>query len=190
MSDGSVKIGPWTRLSTREVYANRWIRVREDQILHPDGSPGIYGVVQFRGVAVGVVPIDAQGRVVLVGQHRYVMDEYTWELPEGAANPDERSALQVAAARELREETGFTAARWDDLGGVQLSNSATDEIGHLFLARELSAGQAEPDPSEELAVKRVDLGEAYRMAMAGELTESLTVIGLARAVHFLGREKR
>jgi 8-oxo-dGTP pyrophosphatase MutT (NUDIX family) len=190
MSDGpGVKIGPWTRLSSREVYANPWIRVREDQILHPDGSPGIYGVVQMRNISVGVVPIDARGRVVLVGQHRYTMDAYSWELPEGNANPEERS-MQDAAARELREETGFSAARWDFLGLIQISNSVTDDMGHLFLARDLTAGPAEPDPSEDLAVKLVDLAEAHRMAMEGELTESLTVAGLSRAVHFLEQEKR
>jgi 8-oxo-dGTP pyrophosphatase MutT (NUDIX family) len=190
MSDRpGVKIGPWTRLSSREVYANPWIQVREDQILHPDGSPGLYGVVHMRNAAVGVVPVDEAGRVVLVGQYRYTMDAYSWELPEGAAHPGERS-LQEAAARELREETGFSAARWDLLGLIQISNSVTDDMGHLFLARELSAGHAAPDPSEELAVKLVDLAEAHRMAMEGELTESLTVAGLARAVHFLAQERR
>ena len=190
MSDGpGVKIGPWTRLSSREVYANPWIQVREDQILRPNGSPGIYGVVHMRNISVGVVPIDARGRVVLVGQHRYTMDAYTWELPEGNANPGEGS-MQEAAARELREETGFSAARWDFLGLIQISNSVTDDIGHLFLARDLTEGNAEPDPTEDLAVKVVDLAEAHRMAMEGELTESLTVAGLARAVHFLDQEAR
>jgi 8-oxo-dGTP pyrophosphatase MutT (NUDIX family) len=190
MSDGpGVKIGPWTRLSSREVYSNPWIQVREDQILRPNGSPGIYGVVHMHNISVGVVPVDAQGRVVLVGQHRYTMDAYSWELPEGNANPGERS-MQEAAARELREETGLSAARWDFLGLIQISNSVTDDIGHLFLARDLTAGHAEPDPTEDLAVKLVDLEEAHRMAMEGELTESLTVAGLARALHFLEQEKR
>jgi 8-oxo-dGTP pyrophosphatase MutT (NUDIX family) len=181
------KIGPWTRLSTRDVYANPWIQVREDQILHPDGSPGIYGVVQYRNLAVGVVPIDAEGRIILVGQFRYTMNAYSWEIPEGGCHKSEESALD-AAARELQEETGYTAEQWDSLGLIELSNSTTDEVGHLFLARNLTAGRPRPEPSEELAVKALDLAEAYRMAMSGELTDSLTVAGLARAVHFLNRE--
>jgi 8-oxo-dGTP pyrophosphatase MutT (NUDIX family) len=183
------KIGPWTRLSTRQVYENPWIRVREDQVLHPDGSPGIYGVVHFRNLAVGVVPIDAQGRVVLVGQFRYAMNGYAWEIPEGGC-PEGRGTPEETAARELREETGFTAARWDYLGCLALSNSATDEVAHIFLARDLTPGPTDPEPTEVLAVKTVDFAEAWRMAMEGELTESLTVLGLARARHFLELEKQ
>jgi 8-oxo-dGTP pyrophosphatase MutT (NUDIX family) len=181
------KIGPWTRLRSREVYENPWIRVREDDVLRPDGSPGIYGVVHFKNVAVAVVPIDDQGRVILVGQHRYPFDRYFWELPEGGC-PIGRETPLESARRELREETGYAAARWDFLGTLELSNSSTDENAHLFLARGLTPGEMDPDGDEELAVKSVDFAEAWRMAMAGELTESLTVAALARAHWFLGRE--
>jgi 8-oxo-dGTP pyrophosphatase MutT (NUDIX family) len=181
------KIGPWTRLRGREVYENPWIRVREDEVLRPDGAPGIYGTVHFKNLAVAVVAIDAQGRVILVGQHRYPFDRYFWELPEGGC-PIGRETPLEAAKRELREETGFAAGRWDGLGTLELSNSCTDELGHLFLARDLTAGEMDPDGDEELAVKAVDFAEAWRMAMAGELTESLTVAALARARWFLDRE--
>jgi ADP-ribose pyrophosphatase len=183
------KIGPWTRLSSRDVYDNPWIHVREDQVIHPDGSPGIYGVIHYKHLAVAVIPIDAQGRLVMVGQHRYPLDYYSWELPEGGCLAAKETA-EEAARRELREETGFTAARWDYLGEFVLSNSASDEVGHFYLARELTPGPMQPDATEDLRVRLVDFPEAHRQAMEGELTESLTVAGLARAMHFLEKEKR
>ena len=186
--DEPVRLGPWTRLRRREIYDNPWIRVREDDVLRPDGSPGIYGTVHFKNLAVAIVPIDAQGHVILVGQHRYPFDRYFWELPEGGC-PLGHEAPAEAAARELREETGCAAARWDYLGTLELSNSVSDEIGHLYLARELSEGAPEFDPTERIAIKRVDFAEAWRMAMEGEITESLTVAALARAWHFLAREE-
>jgi 8-oxo-dGTP pyrophosphatase MutT (NUDIX family) len=181
------KIGPWTRLRRREIYDNPWIRVREDDVLRPDGTPGIYGTVHFKNLAVAVVPIDGQGRVILVGQHRYPFDRYFWELPEGGCPLGRETPLE-AAIRELREETGYTAARWDTLGTLELSNACTDEIAHLFLARGLTAGEMDPDGDEQLEVKSMDFAEAWRMAMEGGLTESLTVSALARARWFLDRE--
>jgi 8-oxo-dGTP pyrophosphatase MutT (NUDIX family) len=186
-SDPPDKIGPWTRLSGRELYDNPWIRVREDQVLRPDGTPGIYGTVHFKNIAVGVVPIDEDGRVILVGQHRYPLNRYSWEIPEGGCPIGGETPLE-AAARELREETGFTAARWDYLGGLELSNACTDEVGHLYLARELTPGPQQPDPTEDIAVKRMDFRDAYRMAMEGGFTESLSVVALARAAYLLDRE--
>ena len=181
------RIGPWTRLRSRETYDNPWIRVREDQVLRPDGRPGIYGVVHFKNIAVAVAALDAEGRVILVGQHRYPFDRYFWEVPEGGC-PEGQEQPPEAARRELREETGYTAGRWDYLGTVELSNACSDEIGHLFLARDLVPGPTDHDGDEQISVKRVDFGEAWRMAMEGELTESLTVAALARAKHFLDRE--
>lgn len=181
------KLGPWTCLSTRPVYGNPWIKVREDQVLRADGSPGIYGVVHFRNLAVAVVPVDSLGRVILVGQYRYPLRVYSWEIPEGGC-PEGEDPL-ASAARELREETGRTAARWDDLGTVALSNSATDEIGRIYLARDLTEGDPDPEETEELEVKAVSWEEAYRMAMEGADVDALTVAALARARHFLDREQ-
>lgn len=181
------KLGPWTCLSTRPIYENPWIKVREDQVLRPDGSPGLYGVVHFRNLAVAVVPVDSQGRVILVGQYRYPLALYSWEIPEGGC-PEGEDPL-VAAARELREETGCTAARWDYLGSVALSNSATDETGRLYLARELTQGKADPEETEDLAVKTVSWEEAYRLAMEGETLDVMTVAALARARHLMDREQ-
>lgn len=180
------KIGPWTRLSTKPIYENPWIRVREDQVLRPDGSPGIYGVVHFRHVAVAVVPVDAEGRVVMVGQYRYSLRYYSWEIPEGGC-PEGEDPFD-AAIRELKEETGLAAARWDYLGSSALSNSATDEVGHIWLARDLSEGEAEPDPTEQIAVRRMGWDEALELAMTADRADALTVMGLFRARRFLDRE--
>ncbi|MDB5104262.1 MAG: nudF 2 [Fibrobacteres bacterium] len=185
--EGPDRIGPWTRLESREIYENPWIRVREDKVARPDGSPGIYGIIHYKNIAVAVVPIDAEGKVILVGQHRYVFDRYFWEVPEGGC-PIGKESPEAAAMRELREETGYTAARWDYLGTLELSNSTSDEIGHLYLARDLTPGSQEPDETEEIEIKRIDFAEAWRMAMEGAITESLTVAALARARHFLDRE--
>lgn len=178
--------GPWTRLSSRPIYENPWITVREDQVLRPDGSPGIYGVVHFRNLAVGVVPIDGQGRVILVGQYRYTLGFQSWEIPEGGCPEGEEP--RAAAARELEEETGYRASRWDYLGTAALSNSATDEMAHLYLARGLTPGKAHPEATEDLRVKAVPWEEAWSLAMEGEAVDAITAIALARARHLLQRE--
>jgi 8-oxo-dGTP pyrophosphatase MutT (NUDIX family) len=187
LTAGANRVGPWTRLSTRPIYSNPWIEVREDQVVHPDGSPGIFGVVHFTFRPVAVVPIDERGRVTLVGQHRYGIDRYTWEIPQGGCHDGD--TLEGTAARELREETGFIAGRWDYLGHVAVSDSITDEVGHIFLARDLQPGPPEPEGSEQLSAKTMDITEAYRMAMEGELVEAITVAGLSRATYFLQRKK-
>jgi ADP-ribose pyrophosphatase len=139
---------PWTLLSRRIAYENPWIRVYHDDVLRPDRQPGIYGVVHYRNRAVGVVPIDAADRVLLVGQFRYVLGAYSWEIPEGGA-PFDEDPLE-AARRELREETGYTAAHWQPIARAHLSNCVSDEEAILYLATELTAGEASPEPTEDL----------------------------------------
>lgn len=174
---------PWQRESSKLVYENPWMRVREDQVIRPDGKPGIYGVVEFRNWAIGIVPVTAEGDTILVGQFRYPLDHYSWEIVEGGG-PKADSPLE-SAMRELREETGITANRWTYLGELALSNSVTDEIGCVFLAEDLTFGESEPEGTEQLAIKRVPLEEAYRMAMTGEIADGLAIVGLARAYHYL-----
>jgi len=174
---------PWRRLSTRPIYENPWIKVREDQVIRPDGNPGIYGVVEFQHWAIGVVPLADNGDTFLVGQYRYTLDLYSWEIPEGGGTKAE-TPLE-SAQRELREETGISAARWTYLGETHLSNSATDEVGCVFLAEDLTIGEAEPDGTEELGLQRVPLEHAVQMALSGEISDALAVIGLLRADHFL-----
>lgn len=177
---------PWKLIGSREVYRNPWIRVREDQVVRPDGKAGIYGVVEFGGWALGVVPVDDEGCTYLVGQYRYTLNEYSWEIPEGGGRKDV-SRLDEAR-RELVEETGITAEEWIDLGRLHLSNSVTDEEGQVFLARRLKFGTASPDGDEDLATRRVPLSEAYEMCMDGRITDAVAIIGITRAVEYLKRE--
>jgi 8-oxo-dGTP pyrophosphatase MutT (NUDIX family) len=170
------RTSPWRTLSSRQVYTNAWIRVREDEVLRPDGSPGIYGVVST-ALAVGVVALTADDRVVLVGQWRYTLDEYSWELVEGGAHDGEDGL--AAARRELREEAGYAAASWERLGGdLAISNSVTDERGELWLARDLTPVPPDPEPTEALEVRHVPVDEALAMVERGEITDVLTVVGL------------
>lgn len=176
---------PWTTVSTRRVYENAWLTVREDQVIRPDGQPGIYGVVSPRETATGVVALTDDRQVVLVGQFRYTLGIYSWELPEGGAKSHE--TVLEAAKRELREETGLVAERWSQLGGeLHISNSLTDETGFVFLAEGLEQGEASPEGTEQLAVKRVPFGEALRQIDSGEINDAVTVIGLLRAARKLG----
>ena len=171
---------PWQTSKTREIYDNAWIAVRENEVIRPDGEPGIYGVVSMKNRAVGIVPLHADGTVTLVGQYRYPTEVYSWEIPEGGC-PDTELPVH-AARRELREETGLNAGKLEPLGGeIHLSNSVCDERGYLFLATHLEQGEAMPEGTEELQIKRVPLEEAVRLAIAGEINDGLSVIGLLLA---------
>lgn len=168
---------PWTTLSSREGYSNPWIRVREDQVINPGGGRGIYGVVEYKNRAVGVVPIDENGYTWLVGQWRYCHEQYEWEIPEGGCPPGEETA--ECARRELMEETGIRAGIIEPLlTGIQLSNSTTNEVCDLFIARDLSFGEAAPEETEQLAVKKLPLKEAIEMARDGRIRDGVSVLAL------------
>lgn len=166
---------PWRTVSTRVVYENPWIRVREDEVVRPDGLPGIYGVVHFRNVAVGVLAVE-DGALWLVGQYRYPLGLYSWEIPEGGC-PEGEDPLE-AGKRELEEETGFRARRWTKMGQAHLSNSVSDELAVWFLAEGLEQGERRPDGTEKLQVRRVSFGEALRMLDSGEITDALSVLAI------------
>lgn len=167
---------PWTTLASREIYENPWIRVREDQVLRPDGQPGIYGVVQFKNRAVGVLPVDDEGRVWLVGQYRYPLGIYSWEIPEGGC--PESETPEATALRELREETGLVAARLELVATAHLSNSVSDEVAYIYRGTGLSHGPVEPEGCERIDVRRVEWVEAWQMLQRGEITDSMSVIAL------------
>lgn len=178
-SDTTDESNPWTTLSTREAYSNPWIRVREDQVLNPNGGRGIYGVVEFKNRAIGVVPIDDEGFTWLVGQWRYCHERFEWEIPEGGCPPGEEPA--ECARRELLEETGIRAAIIEPLlMGVELSNSVSNEVCDLFVARGLTFGEAAPEETEKLKVKRLPLSEAIAMALNGRIQDSPSVLALLR----------
>jgi 8-oxo-dGTP pyrophosphatase MutT (NUDIX family) len=168
---------PWTTLSGEEKYDNRWIKVTEYQVINPSGGQGIYGKVHFKNKAIGIVPIDSDGNTWLVGQHRYTLDEFHWEIPEGGA-PLSEQPLE-AAQRELREETGLVAKRWQLLTRIHTSNSVTDEEGFIFLAEDLAQGENQLDETEaDLKVRKVPLAEAVAMVRRGEITDSMSMVGL------------
>ena len=150
---------PWKTLTKTPIYENPWISVTEHQVLNPAGNPGIYGVVHFQNNAVGVVPYE-NGYIWLVGQFRYPLNRYSWEIPEGGG-PMHIATLE-AAKRELKEETGMTAAQYEKIVEMHLSNSVSDEYAIVYLATNLTHGDAEPEETEELHVRKVSLAEVYR----------------------------
>lgn len=167
---------PWTTNGTRQIYENPWLRIREDAVVQPDGKPGIYGVVHFRNRAIGAIPIDEEGHTYLVGQYRYPLGIYSWEIPEGGC-PEGEDNLE-AAKRELLEETGLTASHWELLGTSHLSNSATDEVAFLYLAQGLKQGPAQPEGTERLSLKRVPFETAVEMVMGGEITDAMSMLAI------------
>ena len=168
---------PWKTLDSSVAYENPWIRVRHEQVVRPDGQSGIYGVVSMKNRAVGVVPLHDDGTVTLVGQWRYTMNEYSWEIPEGGC-PFDESPLE-AARRDLREETGLVASSIEPLGGeIHLSNSVCDERGSLFVATGLTQEQANPEGTEQIAVLRLPLEDAVAMALDGRINDGLSVTAL------------
>ena len=170
---------PWRRRSRKLVYENSWIEVLHDEVTRPDGEAGIYGVVHFRHLAVGVVPLDVEtDRVLLVGQFRYVLDRYSWEIPEGGAGPDEEPL--EAARRELAEETGYTGGAWRELCRADLSNSVCDEGAVLFEATGLEPGPAAPEGTESLELRWVAFDEALAMIARAEIKDAMTILALQR----------
>ncbi len=179
-------VRPWTRLSRRVGYQNPWITVFHDEVVRPDGSPGIYGVVHFDNTAVGVVAIDDLDRVALVAQHRYTLDHRSWEIPEGGAPPGE-SPLE-GAQRELREEAGVVAADWREIARIHVSNSVTDEVAFLFLATDLSHVPTALEPTEsDLTLEWVPYHEVLAMVMDGRITDAMSVVAIQRVALQLGR---
>ncbi|HSS34700.1 MAG TPA: NUDIX hydrolase [Patescibacteria group bacterium] len=179
MSDATDETNsPWRRLSRRTAYENAWIQVHHDEVTRPDGRPGVYGVVHFRNRAVGVVALDATDRVLLVGQFRYALDRYSWEIPEGGV-PFDEDALD-GARRELREETGLVAATWREIATFELSNSVTDEVGQLYLATDLTAGEAMPEGTEDLRLRWVPFVETLAMVDRGEIPDAMSQLALER----------
>jgi 8-oxo-dGTP pyrophosphatase MutT (NUDIX family) len=170
---------PWQTLSTKNIYENPWISVREDQVINPKGGNGIYGVVQFKNKALGVVPVDDDGNTWLVGQYRYALKEYSWEIPEGGGPLEED--LLTSAQRELQEETGFKATSWTKLCRLHTSNSVTDEEGFIYLAEGLHPGPNNPEDTEELAIRKLPLSDAVGLIFKGEITDAISIIGLLAA---------
>jgi len=174
--------GPWKIEAERLAYDNPWVSLREYEVLRPDGAPGLYGVLEPKHIAVGVVPVFADGTTVLVGQYRFALDAYSWELPEGGG-PLGEDPLETAR-RELAEETGLVADRWRELIGFDVSNSVTNERAVGYLAWELSEGKPHREGSEaDMVMKRIALQDALEMAMSGRIRDGFTIVMLSAADH-------
>lgn len=169
---------PWQTLKIRQVYDNPWIRVTAEDVLKPSGTPGIYGKVSFKNLACGIIPLAENNDTWLVGQFRYTLNAYSWEIPMGGVPIGENA--EAGARRELREETGLSAARWEPLLSCHLSNSITDEAGIVYIAEGLTPGEPDFDDTEELEIRRLPFHEALTMAMNGQITDLLSITALMK----------
>lgn len=165
---------PWRTKSSEIRYENNWIAIEHHEVINPAGNDGVYGVIRFKNIAIGIVPVDEHGNTWIVGQFRYPINEYSWEIPEGGGSKS-IDPLE-AAKRELLEETGIRAAKWDLVQKVHLSNSASDEEGLIYLARDLTFTESSPEETEELTVKKIPITKLIEKVENGEITDSLTVI--------------
>lgn len=178
---------PWKITSQKNIYDNPWINVTEYQVINPAGNPGIYGKVHYKNLAIGVLPLDEELNTYLVGQYRFTLNQYSWEMPEGGG-PEGTDPLD-SAKRELLEETGLKASRWTEIQRLHLSNSVSDELSILYLARGLEQFEAEPEETEQLIIKKVPFAEMYRMVCNSEITDAMTVAAVLK-VQLLLTENR
>lgn len=171
----------WQQIQTTPVYDNPWISVRHDRVIQPAGTEGIYGVVHFKNLAIGIVPIDEHGNTWLVKQHRYPLAQDSWEIPEGGC-PEGEHPLD-AARRELEEEVGLRAHLWRELMTLHLSNSVTDEKALVFVAQQLEQGHQALEDSEDIELMKLPLVQAIEMARDGRITDAISVAALLRLAH-------
>jgi ADP-ribose pyrophosphatase len=169
---------PWTLLNEKTVYESPWVRLDHHEVLNPAGKPGIYSVVHFKKIAIGIIPLDEELNTWIVGQYRYPLKTYTWEIPEGGG--DRNVEPIESAKRELLEETGLVAKNWELIQRMQLSNSATDEIAFIYLATNLEQRTPQPDEDEQLKIRKLSFDELYEMVLSGEVQDSLTVAAVLR----------
>ena len=178
---------PWKTLGVTKVYDNAWISVDEHDVVNPSGNPGIYGKIHFKNLACGIIPIDEDGDTWIVGQYRYALDRYSWEIPMGGV-PVGADPL-AGAQRELKEETGLTADRWRSILDVDISNSITDEAGIVYVAEGLTHGEPEFEDTERIEIRKLPFDDVVRMVDAGEIADVLSVAGIFKLAAIRHRAK-
>ncbi|MCX2433110.1 MULTISPECIES: NUDIX domain-containing protein [unclassified Pedobacter] len=169
---------PWKTLDSEVKYDNNWIRVTEHQVINPSGGAGIYGEVHFKNFAIGILALDEENNTWLVGQYRFPLKAYSWEIPEGGG-PLNEEPLE-SARRELLEETGLSAKNWREIQRMHLSNSVSDELAIIYLATGLIQGIAMPEETEQLVVKKIAFEEACQMVLNGTITDSMSVAAIMK----------
>jgi 8-oxo-dGTP pyrophosphatase MutT (NUDIX family) len=170
----------WKRLKSAVVYDNPWITVFDEKVLNPNGGESQYGRIHFKSKAIAIVPLDEDGNTWLVGQNRYTTDEYSWEVPMGGSDAGEDPI--DTAKRELKDETGLTAGKLEQIMRLHPSNSITDEEGFVFVATNLEQGETDFDDDENLQVRKLSLVDAIEMVKRNEITDAISVAALLRVV--------
>ena len=178
------KRNPWKTQSVKSVYDNAWIEVEHHDVITPSGTEGIYGKIKLKNLAIGIIPLDENLNTWLVGQYRYAINEYTWEIPMGGGAHD-IDPLE-SAKRELREETGIAAGNWKQIIKIHTSNCVTDEVGLAYLAQDLSFGETDFDETEDLEIRKISFKECLEMVLSGKVTDSLSVAAIFKLSRMLG----
>ena len=174
---------PWKIHSQKLIHETPWIKIFEDEVTNPGGEECLYTSVHFKNRALGIVPLDEEYNTWIVGQYRYPLKKYSWEIPEGGVPFDED--IIEGGNRELQEETGISAKEWIHIMDFHTSNSVTDEIAHIYVAKDLSFGEANPEPNEELYCKKVSFQELYEMVLDGTITDSLTIAAVYKTEYLI-----
>lgn len=175
---------PWITKRSTEIFQNPWIKVEEHDIINPAGKDGIYGTVHFKNKAMAIIPIDRDGNTWLVGQYRYPLNQYSWEVPMGGGLIGKD--ILESAKRELREETGLTAGKWTEIMRIHTSNSVTDEEGIIYLAEDLTLGETEFEETEVLQIRKLPFSEVLEMVMEGLITDGISIAGVLKAARIMG----
>ncbi|MEM6320714.1 MAG: NUDIX hydrolase [Bacteroidota bacterium] len=169
---------PWKITNSQPIYDNPWIKITHNEVITPAGTNGIYGVIHYKNYAVGILPLDADYNTYLVGQYRFPLERYSWEIPEGGC-PEGTSILETAK-RELKEEVGLVAAKWTPLLQMDVSNCVSDEICEVFIAQDLTEGEAQPEETEDLTVRKIPFDEAYEMVLNGTIRDAISIAAILK----------
>lgn len=169
----------WITHTRKKIYNNPWLEIHKHDVTDPGGQPGLYTTVEFKNRAVGVIPLDEENNTWLVGQYRFPLKEYSWEIPEGGVPYDED--LLEGAKRELKEEVGLEASSYELISEFNTSNSCTNEIAYIYLAKDLKLTTNNLESTEaDLKVKKLPFDDVYQMVLDGRIKDSLSIIAILK----------